>query len=210
MIKSAIITIGVSAFILQAKASTLFQFNEFFSGGISSNLSDAIGSSAVNGLYWGVIVDKDGGGLSTTTFDPITLAFNSTIALTSGLAATDAVLVIAGDFTGDQSFGGAFTDVGGTTGTAGGVSGITVNYTNGIASGQSFLLVWFDPSGTQAGSLASNEFLLPTDTGATLTVDDVFIGADPIRPATGITFVPEPSSLLLGALGALCLLRRKR
>jgi len=201
---------GLVCGISLSQGATVFQFNEAFSGGISSNLSNAAGVAATNGLFWGIIVDTNGGGLSTTTFDPVLPVFSSTVALTSGGAATDAVVVFAADFTGDQSFGGGFTDVSGTTGTAGGVSALTVNYTNGIAVGQSFQIIWFDTTNNTAGVLSSAEFLIPADAGSVVTVDNVFIGADPIRAATGLNFIPEPSTMLLGAFGALGLLRRRR
>jgi uncharacterized protein (TIGR03382 family) len=210
MKKLIITTFGLMAGWSASNAATVFQFNEAFSGGISSNLSNAAGLAATNGLFWGIIIDKDGGSLSRTTFDPIVPTFSSVVALTAGGAATDAIVVFADSFTADQSFGGGFTDVSGTTGTAGGVSAITVNYTNGIVAGQTFQLIWFDSVTKTAGVLSSPEFVVPADAGNVVTVDDVFIGADPIRAATGITFIPEPSTMMLGALGALGLLRRRR
>lgn len=195
-----------------AGATTVFQFNEAFSGGISSNLSNAAGESATNGLFYGIIVYTAGSSSTTTTYDPIVPALSSTLALTSNGVATGAVVIFASDLTADQSFGGAFTDSGGVTGTAGGVSGVTVTYNNGIASGQSFQLIWFDTNLQTAGVLSSSEFLIPADTGAALTVDDIFIGEDVVRAATGLSFgvIPEPSTALLGAIGALGLLRRRR
>ncbi|MFT3991126.1 MAG: hypothetical protein QM680_06915 [Luteolibacter sp.] len=80
---------------------------------------------------------------------------------------------------------------------------------NGIQAQNAFLLVWFDPSGTSAGYIEDSSFTLPED-GALQDYDTVFLGEDPVLTATGITFVPEPSSTLLSLLGLLPLLRRRR
>lgn len=212
MKKLFFISLALGLGIGAASATTTFAFNEF-GGGISSSLSNAAGASNVNGLFYGVIIDKDGGGFATTTYDPVVPVLGQTFSLTSGGLSTDAVIVFAANLTGDQTFEGAFTDAGGGPSQQwGGVSGVSVSYTNGIAAGQTFQLIWFDPSLGTAGVLSSNQFVIPTDAGATLDVDDVFLGADPIRAATGITFqvVPEPTTAILGAIGALGLLRRRR
>lgn len=212
-----LVTASLAVTAASSMAATNFIFNEAFSGGISSGLSDAAGLAAVNGLNYGVIIDLDGGPFQTTTYDALpglpAAGIGTPLTTLNGLA-TDAVLVMAGDLTADQSFGNAFTDIGGGDhSVGGGVAGVTVNYDAGTAQGQFFQLIWFDAgfdgTGT-AGSLASGEFVLPANLGGTFNVDDVFIGPDPVRSATGITFVPEPSAALLGAFGVLGLLRRRR
>ncbi len=191
---------------IHASATVTINFNNPFAGGVSSNLADTLGNVS-NGLYWGVIVDTDSSGF-LTSYDDFTLAQNTTLILGSGGAPTTNVLILADSFTTDTS---AFLegDVV-TTGGNGGVTAITdTPLANGVTTGDAFRLVWFDPSGTEAGFLSDPSFLIPTD-GASGDFDSPFVGTDPVRAATGITIVPEPSALLLSAFGVLGLLRRKR
>lgn len=199
-----------AAMCTTAVASTTFSFNSAFLGGVSSHLSDAAGVAGVDGLPYGVLIDLDGGGFANTTYDPITHTPGATIPLTSGGLATDAVLVFAADLTSDTSALLEGAPVFGVPGGPGGITSVVVNYTNGIAAGQTFEVIWFDPSLGSAGLLGSAQFDIPADTGAFLTVDQVFQGVDPVRAADDITFVPEPSAALLGAFGVLGLLRRRR
>ena len=132
----------------------------------------------------------------------------------------------------------AFTnDGGGLAGTArpGSIAG--VNYTgNGVAGGQSFAVIWFDvvavASGVGAtlntaatdglfyGMLTNDDrtapggasLLLPAAQSGSLAAHTAFVGAESARIAgfsLGVA-IPEPSTMLLGALGALGLLRRRR
>ena len=83
---------------------------------------------------------------------------------------------------------------------------------------QSFYLVWFDEVafggttvvGGNYGAFRLPSFVLPAD-GASTSFASNFTGADQVRPAN-LEFqgVPEPSAALLGAIGALGLLRRRR
>ena len=195
---------------VSASASTTFTFNSPFVGGVSSNLSDASGTVGVNGLFYGVLVDTNGGSFASSTYDAVTLSLGGVYSLKTSGVATDAVLVLASDKTSNTS---AFLEGGLiVSGGNGGVTSVTINYTNGIAAGQTFSLIWFDSSNNTAGLLSSSQFILPTDSGSFVTADSVFVGVDPVRSATGVIFVPvpEPSVGVLGALGGLVLFRRRR
>lgn len=189
-----------------ASATVTLNFNNPFAGGVSSNLADAAGTVS-NGLFWGIIVDTDNTGFSTS-YDPVIFAQDTTVILGSGGVMTTNVLLIADSFTSDTSLFSEGDLV--TTGGDGGVTSIAdTPLNNGISTNDAFRLVWFDPSGNSAGFIDDASFLIPTD-GASVEYDSPFLGDDPVRPAIGITIVPEPSALLLSAFGALALLRRKR
>lgn len=187
-----------------------------FSAEEVSGLANAAGVAS-NGLYYGVIIDAGGNGFTGSYLD-IALALDTTYILNSSVTslATDDVLVTGGFQTFESSADGAgsiFTvgpfDL--LTGLAGGAA---------INTGDVFRLVWFD--GGKVGTLADASFTIPAD-GALQDYTAPFVGVDPVRTAglaysgtaaqstgAGFEIVPEPSSALLGALGALGLLRRRR
>jgi hypothetical protein len=78
------------------------------------------------------------------------------------------------------------------------------------------MIVWFDATalggtiqgGDKYGALPLPAFTIPAD-GAAVNFSSNFVGVEPVRMAD-MTFVPETSTALLGALGALGLLRRRR
>jgi len=97
---------------------------------------------------------------------------------------------------------------------------------NGVATGKSFAVIWFDATsfgGTSAdgqkygmvtgptGTPDAQTLVLPSDTSTT-NYSKNFLGTETPRLAS-LTLggaVPEPSTALLGMLGALGLLRRRR
>jgi len=198
---------------LSYSAVTL-QFNQPFSttGGVASNFANASGV-ATNGMVWGIIIDTNGSGFQTT-YDQFTPTAGSSMILGSGGVATTNLLVTSNVNTANNSssfeLSGAFVqENGGGDGGIGAVTNIAFGGSDGVTQGDAFRLVWFNPSGNSAGFISNGSFVIPAD-GNTADVSAIFRGADPLRPATGITIVPEPSTLLLSALGALALLRRKR
>ena len=90
--------------------------------------------------------------------------------------------------------------------------------TNGISVDDNFAVVWFNTTtapngsavaaGTKFGALTNPNFFVPAD-GATEAYGQFFVGTDPLK-TQDFAFVPEPSSMLLGLLGAVGLLRRRR
>lgn len=195
-------------------SAVTLQFTQPFSttGGVASNFANAAGV-ATNGLIWGVIIDVDATGFFTT-YDPFTPTSDTTLILGSGGSATTNVLVTSNVNTANnavsQEFSSGFVpENAGGDGGIGAVTNVAFGGANGVNQGDAFRLVWFDPSGSSAGFVHDGSFVIPADS-STADFSAVFRGADPIRPATGISIVPEPSTLLLSVVGVLALLRRKR
>ncbi len=96
-----------------------------------------------------------------------------------------------------------------------GISGVPIGI-NGVDSGDRFAIVWFDRTsltgtsmiGIHFGIFENAAFTMPADS-STFPYNSVFTGADALKPMTG-RIAPEPSTLLLSALGALALIRRRR
>ncbi|WP_265594539.1 hypothetical protein [Haloferula sp. BvORR071] len=187
------------------RGAVTIAFNAPFSGGMSSNLANSLGVVS-NGMKWGIMVDTNANGF-LSVYDFVPLVQGASISLTTnGGEATGDRLILALDLTSDSSQGGqALEGDFLTPGGNGGVSGISFALSNGLAAGQSFFLVWFDGTFERSGFLGSPQFVIPAD-GQTVTYAQVFEGLDPIRPAS----FPEPSSALLGLLGAFGLWRRRR
>lgn len=217
--KSKLVTLATLAFAAgSAFATVSLNFNAEFDTGVPQNLSNAAGVPT-NGMQWGVIVDKTGNGLSASAYDAVTLVGGQSYVLTVSSAVSDDVLYMATGLTADTT--GSIEGDGVTTGGNGGIYDINgLALANGVATGQKFYVVWF--SGQLGGTLTDASFTIPAD-GALLSYGNPFVGADPIRTAgfaydgvsatptgAGISFVPEPSAALLGAIGALGLLRRRR
>ncbi len=189
-----------------APATVTLEFNNAFAGGVSSSLADAAGNVS-NGLIWGIIIDTTGAGFSST-YDPLPLTIGAKWTLTTDGAGNGNILITSIDLTQntDLLFEEDFTTPGGDGGITG-IAGIFLE--DGVDTSNPFRLVWFDPSGTSAGYIDDPSFILPND-GDLAYYDGPFLGIDPVRPATGIALIPEPSALLIGSLGILTLLRRRR
>jgi len=213
--------IATTAFLALAgasMASVTLSFNAAFSGGVSSNLANQAGVVS-NGLFYGVIIDTANNGV-LAQYGAIVPALGSSYSLvTTTSTSTDDILILATDTT--SNTGTLLEDDFLTPGGNGGVLGVAdINLSGGIGAGDKFFLVWLD--GNKAGSLTDASFTIPAD-GSLVDYGAPFVGVDPVRNAlssyvgtsgtptgVGITFVPEPSAALLGALGALGLLRRRR
>lgn len=183
--------------------------------GLSSIAADNFANGAgvaTDGLFYGIIVDTNANGFSSTYTKPGTLELTTSYTLLSGLGASTGDVLIMCDFT---------TYSGDNPGTIYDIANITLGI-NGLASAQSFQVVWFD--GNAIGTLSDASFTLPND-GELKDYPNPFVGTDPVRQAglaysgtsgtstgPGATFVavPEPSAALLGVIGALGLLRRRR
>lgn len=207
------------ASVQHSHAATTIQFYEPYFGGIVDNLANAAGV-ATNGMRWGVIIDTTGNGfaLSGSSYDEYLAGV-----ATNGFFSASGVLTddyfVSGAFTVDASSLYPAGDFGGTTpGDGSIVDDISVSYTNGVSTSDKFALVWFSNNtsavGSKYGFFADPSFVLPSDTGSTLSYGTPFQGTDPIRAASNTfqaSVVPEPSRafLMLSALAGL-LFRRRR
>ena len=189
--------------------------------GVLNSLAPSTSATATNGLLWGIIVDADGDGFEQASYEG-----------GWSVASTLTGFAIPGS-SGDLFFLAAsnnktVTAVGGQGG-AGSVVAFNGMNISADASGNpavntadKFAVIWFD-TGIDAGSsivnnttkfgfYANNNFALPAN-GANQSYASNFSAAGPesVRQAN-LTFVgvPETSTSLLGALGALALLRRRR
>ena len=203
-------------------ASTVLQLG---SGGTLTNLQTNSGDAS-SALVWGLLVDTGGNGFQAGSYIP-GFTFSDTTALAGGQflstssGVTDDRLFISSNF---------FATAGSTDGSAGlsKPTNILLSYsTDGVgATGvsalgtQAIAIVWFNAL-TKTGQQAVNGdkyglFVLPFTTpsdqaGGNLPYGSNFAGTDPVRTASlTINAVPEPSAVLLGAIGALGLLRRRR
>jgi hypothetical protein len=225
--KSKVATIAALAVMAMGSAfgaTVSINFNGDFDTFVPQNFANAAGTVS-NGLIWGIVVDGGGNGLITTPslrYDQVAKAAGQSYVLSVAGAATDDVLYIAQGLTANTSGSteGDFSTPGGNGGIYG-ITGVTTDL-NGVATGDKFYVVWFDTAGGVAGTLTDASFLIPAN-GASVDLTAPFAGVDPIRTAglayvgtsgtstgAGIAFVPEPSTALLGAIGALGLLRRRR
>ncbi|MEM1084261.1 MAG: PEP-CTERM sorting domain-containing protein [Verrucomicrobiota bacterium] len=175
------------------------------------------GGTPQAGLTWGIIVDSGNNGVDFANLLGATL---STTTDGIQLGGSDDYLFISGNLSGTLPNIPAFGAEANATGQLSNIAGITTEEpgTNPVAVGQPFLLVWFGTGVNQDSSLAGGEsygvvsdasFQIPAG-GATVSYAAVFAAnPDPVRPADQLV-VPEPSVALLGGLGLLGLLRRRR
>lgn len=180
----------------------------------ATNFANADGSVS-NGLVWGLIFST-----GNSTFS----VFDNGFVLSTSLNGT----LIAG--TDDYFISSAVLTAQGTTTDAANpgkiniMNSIQMNVpaTNSIVTGTPFAVIWFDSTvtsatqalgaGTKYGILTDPLMVVPA-AGATQNVSSLFSTTpDPTKLANGrtVTGIPEPSSALLGAIGALGLLRRRR
>lgn len=215
--------VTIAAFSLIAgmgslSAAVTIAFNAAFTGGVSANLANSAGV-ATNNMFYGILI----GSVDPAGYLPVTASLGGAVNLISATTSlpSGTWMYFASDKTADSSglLEGDFSTPGGN----GSVQGIiNLPLVSPALATAAFKLFWIDPSGGVAGLLSDASFVLPPD-GSTVTIDAPYVGIDPIRRAglaysgtsgvstgPGVTFIPEPSAALLGALGALGLLRRRR
>ena len=191
--------------------------------GVLNSLAPSTAATATNGLLWGIIVDADGDGFEQASYNGgWTLATTLTgfaIPGSSGdlffLAASNNTTVTA---VGGQGGAGSVVAFNGMNISADASGNPTVN------TADKFAVIWFDTgvtvgstvvnNTTKFGFYANNNFALPANSANQSYASNFSAaGAEPVRQAS-LTFggeaVPETSTSLLGALGALALLRRRR
>ncbi len=216
MLTTKLITASIVASLITpafATVSLIFNGPSSTQGGVTSNFADRAGTPT-NGLIWGIIVDTDNNGFSPT-YDLLALSTGQTSPLSINGASSGDVLVTSQfatlDTSGDTEFNSDFTQEinPGGPGGLGSITSVVIGGPNMITPADTFRLVWFDPDQRSAGFIDDATFVIGAD-GSNLDYSNIFRGPDPIRPATGITLIPEPSTALLSVLGLGLLVRRRR
>jgi hypothetical protein len=208
-----------------ASGAQTLQFAATGATGVFTNLQNSSGSTNST-LVWGIVVST-----TNSTFEAITnanyydfagLVVSDNTVLSSGQALT----INGGTATDDRLY--ISTNLMTVNGTGDGSTGFarptnlnSLLYNNGVTAGDSFALIWFDyttktgqavATGDKFGMLSLPGFVLPADAGSSSSFASLGAGVDPARPAN-LAFgapIPETSTSLLGAIGALALLRRRR
>ena len=184
----------------------------------------SVATDGSNRMVWGVIVDggSDGfNGANSSIFyqSGFSLAANNTGILLSATTngtdtfATNDVLYIA-----SAVMASSATASDGASANMNRVMTISgLVYSGNVAAGKAYAIVWFDRTalGGTAGQglkygVMPTGLVLPADPG-TSSLGPNFAGADPLKTLDfTVGAIPEPSAALLGAVGALGLLRRRR
>jgi hypothetical protein len=196
-------------------------------GGALTNFTNA-STSATSAFVWGIVIDTAGNGFSynqaNVRYDSAGVTYTgsslqSLNLLVNGVAggASDDVLFLSlnrMNIIGAAGADGAPEGVNRVTGIASVPFGVS-----GIGVGDAFAVVWFDTTvtpaggavqgGTSFGAVTVPGFTIPADS-ATVSFGELFAGPDPAKSMNFAIGVPEPSSMLLGLLGAVGLLRRRR
>ena len=204
------------ALVGAVKAASTLQISKPIAGNIASGFANAAGTPT-NGMYWGIVVDTGNNGFSGSggSYDSMALGAQSNAAMSFGGGASDDYFVYGGstsDSTGVPEAGFV------TSGGAGTITNIAVTYNNGIASGQSFALIWFasnsSAEGDKYGFFTDASLTMPADGQAAVPRDSAFAGNDAPRTASntfGGALAPEPSRMMLALFGiGLVGLRRRR
>lgn len=196
MKKSILLLAAASVTLATSHAATLQVSTPPFSLASVGNA----GGVATNGLTWGVVVDTGANGFG---FD---MNFLAPLNLVDGfINGSDDYLYLSANTT---------TALGPSNGV---VTSVVANYDAdaAVTGGQAYKLIWFD--GVAAGGALDNgqSYGLSAATSALpagnadLQQPAEFVG-DNGAASNPITVVPEPSIALLGGLGLLGLIRRRR
>ncbi len=188
----------------------------------ASNWGDT-GGGGTTKLVWGILIDSAGNG-----FLPISDSYSGQgLSLTAG-AYQPLQDNLTHQPTDDLLFLSPALMIPVTNTNDGGVVGqnrittianvpIGIGPSHPVDSGDHFMIVWFDSTVLNGGSMVGMRFgffdnpafVLPSD-GATQPFTSIFTGPDALKPMTAKFDTPEPSTLMLSALGALGLIRRRR
>lgn len=187
--------------------------------GVLTNLASSTGD-VTSTKVWGILVDTTGNGFAGNYNGGISLSAGATTTLQNSGGATDDVFITSSNIMVNAN--NATLD-GGTvaSGTLARPTQIaSVAFANGISQGDAFRIMWFDATtlggtaanGDKYGLYSNAGLIIPAD-GSTVSFNQLFLGAESTSPGNLVlqgAAVPEPSAALLGAIGALGLLRRRR
>ncbi len=202
-------------------ASSAFATVTLTFGGTTTYASNWGNANDVGGnlMAWGIVIDASGNGFDSN-YNASGVNFATTNTLTSlkqsdGTASDDVLFISSALMLSvpNTNDGGVIGDNRIT-----GVVGVTYGGL-GVDAGDKFRIIWFTrtaanntgspTNGEEYGVFDNVGLVLPPDGGTTPFLS-VFTGADPLKTMTQHFVVPEPSSMLLGLLGAAGLIRRRR
>lgn len=167
-----------------------------------------------NGLVWGLIIST-----GNNTFTDIPQGFQLSTSLNGTLIpGSDDYLIMSAVLTAQGTQG----DIA-NPGKINALNGVVMNdaATNAIVTGNQFAIVWFDTSitsptqstangGQWYGIMTNAAWTIPAAAGTRNVSADFATTPDPVKLADDVRIAPEPSAMLLGLLGAVGLLRRRR
>jgi MYXO-CTERM domain-containing protein len=194
-------------------------------------------NNVANRMVWGLLVDTDGDGFDSITSGNSYNGGFSLAANANGFALSLNTSVITDDvlYIGSALMASSSTAINTPVGEVPAnqnrilsFTGFNYNAGLGVNAGDKIAIIWFDA--TSLGGTANNGMrygifdlpnvlfdgvnsvaVLPTDNGGSYTFAPAFAGPDSAKAmAYTLGPIPEPSAALLGALGALGLLRRRR
>ncbi len=211
-----------------SNAASTFQFSN--TANFATNWLN--GSGGISTMVWGMVIDANGNGFSATDLTPYSSFGNISanangIVLSTTAGTSDDVLYISSNL---MNLTTNTTDSG-TVGLNRVTNMTNLVYGNGVTAGDRYRLIWFDVTsfGGASQGVKYGMFELPSASitvSAGNSIPGNTIGADPGTYNYGAAFagadapksmsmtigvpVPEASTSLLGAIGALALLRRRR
>ncbi len=228
--KLKLLSLLMLALASTANAAISLSFTQTGGGSLTNFLNGA--GTGTTAMVWGLLVDTGGDGFQgMSALNPYDEGF-SLNATTTGLAlttgngtATNDRLFIAAGF---MSVNTAVVDSA-PVGVNRLLSITSMNIASPVAFGQNYAVIWFDsttrvtstegmkygifvPAGASVGAANTTTNNVLPGTDGTYNYGNTFSGADTAKSmsyALG-TPVPETSTSLLGAIGALALLRRRR
>ena len=218
--KSTILGLLFAAGVANAASTITFSSTTLF----ATNFQNGSGATNTT-MAWGILVDSTGNGFKDGEYvDGFTIAKGSgtnagaPVLLSTSTGVTDDYLIMSGNLMNLTT-----STVDGATVGINRITNLTsFSYPSGVAGGDAFKIIWFDQTqiatstvaaaGLQYGTFQTATLnTLPADPTATISYASAFTGADASKVMSfSVQAVPEPSAALLGMLGALGLLRRRR
>ena len=194
-----VLAISLASSGLSHAVTTSFTFSSPFGpAAVAANNAGA----ATSGLYWGIVVDTAGNGLSSTYEGEFIFTADG---VASPLNNTDDTLFIALT----QTVTSPFLP---SDGLMDSMPSIEV----GSTVGNAFSLIWFDATVTSPGTVSSGthygiftDASMIIEAGAPASYENLF-DSSPMAASQTFASVPEPSSTALLGLGSVALLLRRR